>query len=448
MPFFGPLQLSAPTSGGDPRLTAFMQSLRGQGAQTITSYPGPGGTGVSALGYTAPGAALTGAGPLNLSPFLEGAGGVPTGAGGGPGESLTGMISAQQAAQGFGGQGGRPSVACFPASMQVLLADGTPKSIADIRPEDILSSWDEAQGGTARLARVVKVTASSPVEDLRSIDGLIVSDWHRLAGDGKWVRAIYVKPGDKLWTTDGLHEVQHVVSPLPAEPVWNLSVEPTHTFYVWDGERAWLVHNDAGGAGTGAGAGADAAAEGDVGLAAESGIGLAGPTGGPATGSDGDGDVGLAAEEGMALAGPPAATATTGDPEGPNIPVDPNLNPATRAMLADPKLTLETAWRSALPAPEQGLVKTNIAPEGSLLASLAGRGIGSIAGQFIGGPIGSFIGGQLGGHLGGKVGTALSLSQAANIAGPFGGFGPSDAAPSGPAGPSGPLGGGVGGPSK
>ena len=435
MPFFGPLQLSQPTSGGDPRLTAFMQSLRGQGAQTITSYPGPGGTGVSAVGYTAPGSALTGPSPLNLDPFLEGAGGVPTGAGGGTGESLTGVLSAQQAAMGVGGQGG--VAACFPASMQVLLADGTPKSIADIRPEDILWSWDEAQGGTARLARVVKVTASSPVEDLRSIDGLVVSDWHRLAGDGKWVRAIYVKPGDKLWTTDGLHEVQRVVSPLPAEPVWNLSVEPTHTFYVWDGERAWLVHNDGGGAG--AGAGADSSPEGigtDIGpLGSEGspeGIGTnIGPSGDP----EGIGT-------NISPLGPEA------DPEGPNIPVDPNLNPATRAMLGDPKLTLETAWRSALPAPEQGLVKTNIAPEGSLLASLAGRGIGSIAGQFIGGPIGSFIGGQLGGHLGGKVGTALSLSQAANIAGPFGGFGPSDAAPTGPAGPTGPLGGGVGGPSK
>lgn len=109
MPFFGPLQLSSPMAGGDPRLTAFIRALQGQGATGITSYPGPGGMGTSALGYTA-------AAPLNV---LEPAGGaVPITQGGTP-ESLTGIISGQQAIQGLGrqdgGGGGAPGVGLGPS---------------------------------------------------------------------------------------------------------------------------------------------------------------------------------------------------------------------------------------------------------------------------------------------------------------------------------------------
>ena len=123
------------------------------------------------------------------------------------------------------------------------------------------------------------------------------------------------------------------------------------------------------------------------------------------------------------------------------------VNPATLAMLADPKASLLTAFRAADPHGE-GLVKTGIVPGDASLASLAGRGIGTVAGQALGGPFGGFIGGQLGGFVGGKVGTAASVSQAANIAGfGFGGFGAS-AAPSAGQGPAGPLGAVAGGPAK
>ena len=440
-------------AGGDPRLVAFIRALQSRGAQSVTSFPGPGGTGTSALGFTAPSGFQSPTPPLDISRLaeLETAFGPGTGAAPGQSESLTGLLSSQQAAMGLGRQdGGGPSVACFPASMQVVMADGTKKSIAEVRPEEVVASWDEDRV-RATVARVVKVTASAPVDDLRRIDGLIVSDWHRLAGEKRWVRAIYVKPGDPLWTANGLYEVQYVEAGLPAEPVWNLSVEPTHTFYVWDGKRAWLVHNDAGGAG--AGAGADGIS-GDIGQATSGEIGAAAAAGIADAAAAGP----VSASEAAAIGGPPGSptgsapgmggggttSAATGDIGG---GFSGAVNPATLAMLADPKASLLTAFRAADPHGE-GLVKTGIVPGDASLASLAGRGIGTVAGQALGGPFGGFIGGQLGGFVGGKVGTAASVSQAANIAGfGFGGFGAS-AAPSAGQGPAGPLGAVTGGPAK
>src|SRR3990172_339295 len=91
MPFYGPLQLSAPLEGGDPRLTAFIRALQSRGAQSDTAF-GPG---------------------VGASP--------------GQSESLTGLLSSQQAALGLGrqdGGGGPAAGAGFPASVRGGMAGG------------------------------------------------------------------------------------------------------------------------------------------------------------------------------------------------------------------------------------------------------------------------------------------------------------------------------------
>src|SRR3990170_1341738 len=91
MPFFGPLQLSHPAAGGDPRLTAFLAALTQRGA-VPTSYVGPGGAGVSAIGYQAPRALTPLTSPLTLPNLVEPSGGIPPQARANP-ESLSGLLS-------------------------------------------------------------------------------------------------------------------------------------------------------------------------------------------------------------------------------------------------------------------------------------------------------------------------------------------------------------------
>src|SRR3990170_5865226 len=94
MPFFGPLQLSHPAAGGDPRLTAFLAALTQRGA-VPTSYVGPGGAGVSAVGYQAPRALTSLTSPLTLPNLVEPSGGIPPQARANP-ESLSGLLSGME----------------------------------------------------------------------------------------------------------------------------------------------------------------------------------------------------------------------------------------------------------------------------------------------------------------------------------------------------------------
>lgn len=119
MPFFGPFTLSeaeVPSAAG---------GLRGlPGFQSLTSYPGPGGTGTGALGYTLSGDPYGGSRPVNLQealgPRLQG----PSTAAYNPGagffegaapvqaESITGMLSGPSTPS----VGGEPGVASAPGA--------------------------------------------------------------------------------------------------------------------------------------------------------------------------------------------------------------------------------------------------------------------------------------------------------------------------------------------
>ena len=135
-------------------------------------------------------------------------------------------------------------VSCFAAGTPVPTRDGT-IAIESIRTGDQVLSQD-VTSGTLAFRPVMAVHHNPPDKTLRVTldngDSVVASRFHRfwLAGIG-WVMARDLKSGDVVRTFSGLARVVKV-SAAPVQPVFNLDVAESRTYFV--GKSEMLVHDN------------------------------------------------------------------------------------------------------------------------------------------------------------------------------------------------------------
>jgi hypothetical protein len=133
------------------------------------------------------------------------------------------------------GEGG-----CFLAGTQIDMADGTTKSIEDIKIDDMVLSYDE-NTNSMTTGRVYE-TLFHPQDNIYYIvnNNLKVTPNHPFLSKGKWVRIEDLEVGDTL-TSESLEEV--VITSMDiiyeVKDVYNFEVEDYHSYLV-DG---LIVHN-------------------------------------------------------------------------------------------------------------------------------------------------------------------------------------------------------------
>nr|WP_249026858.1 polymorphic toxin-type HINT domain-containing protein [Amycolatopsis lexingtonensis] len=140
----------------------------------------------------------------------------------------------------------------FAPGTRVLMADGTAKSIEDIKPGDLVANSPPGERLQQHQVAAVHVTDDdSDFVDLRvAAPGgatSIETTAHHLfwnAGTGSWVPAVGLKPGDELETSGGgqvsVATARHHKDRLRT---FNLTVEAVHTYFVLAGDVPVLVHN-------------------------------------------------------------------------------------------------------------------------------------------------------------------------------------------------------------
>ena len=144
---------------------------------------------------------------------------------------------------------------CFVAGTPVLMADGSGKPIEDVEEGDWVLA-DDPEDGLAPMPREVTAWHLNWTEHLTEVwvdrDGDGISDgavsatrehpfWTENRG---WVDARDLRAGDLLLDADGdLSQVTAARTIDAVAPVFNLSVDGVHTFFVLAGDEPVLVHN-------------------------------------------------------------------------------------------------------------------------------------------------------------------------------------------------------------
>ena len=138
-----------------------------------------------------------------------------------------------------------PSIqSCFAAGTPVRTLDG-PRPIESIRTGDQVLSRDVTTGSLA-FQSVLRVHYNPPDATLKIAlengDSVVASRYHRfwLAGRG-WSMARDLKVGEIVRTLDGPSRIT-AIEDAPVQPVFNLDVAGSRTYYV--GDSSILVHDN------------------------------------------------------------------------------------------------------------------------------------------------------------------------------------------------------------
>ncbi|MFI5241147.1 MAG: Hint domain-containing protein, partial [Microgenomates group bacterium] len=146
---------------------------------------------------------------------------------------------------GYYGYGQSYYSSCFLGGTQVLMANGTSKNIEDIKPGDIVLSYD-LQNGRTTWQVVVQLLTHKDVDGgyLVINDDLKVTGNHRMwsPSESEWVTADSLKVGDTLLDQSGKNVTVNSIEAVEGtNTVYNLTLPgPTHTYFA-DGV---LVHNE------------------------------------------------------------------------------------------------------------------------------------------------------------------------------------------------------------
>ncbi|MFE9563364.1 polymorphic toxin-type HINT domain-containing protein [Streptomyces sp. NPDC006487] len=145
----------------------------------------------------------------------------------------------------------------FPAGVQVLMADGTAKSIEDVKDGDVVMATDPQTGQT--LPKTVTTTITTP-DDKDFTDLTLTDDANPRAAGAKvtstyhhpywsetrnqWVDAGELTTGEQLRQPGGTTLTVTAARNYPhAVTTHNLTVSDFHTYYVLAGAAPALVHN-------------------------------------------------------------------------------------------------------------------------------------------------------------------------------------------------------------
>ncbi|GAA0550786.1 hypothetical protein GCM10010172_36200 [Paractinoplanes ferrugineus] len=141
----------------------------------------------------------------------------------------------------------------FTAETPVLLADGTTRPIAEIQIGDLVRATDPLTGESSdQPVTSVYRNQDTDLADVVLTDGATIhTTAHHLFWEETsrlWTDAADLRPGHLLRTGSGsLAEVADVRTFPGDQAMYDLTVEAVHTYYVFAGAEAILVHNKAGG---------------------------------------------------------------------------------------------------------------------------------------------------------------------------------------------------------
>ncbi|NBE81923.1 hypothetical protein GVV04_13200 [Micromonospora sp. NEAU-HG-1] len=195
----------------------------------------------------------------------KGSGGGSKASGGGgkgdskPGGSTGGGARSKGGASGGGGDGKaadtEPGCNSFVPGTKVLMADGSTKSIEDVKPGDKVMATDpetgrtEVQTATAAIKgkNLVRVTVDTDGEQGSGTAEVTATDGHPfwVPELDEWIDATDLRAGQWLQTSAGTFVQITAVKrwSTPRAAVHNLTVSNIHTYYVMAGDQPVLVHN-------------------------------------------------------------------------------------------------------------------------------------------------------------------------------------------------------------
>ena len=139
---------------------------------------------------------------------------------------------------------------CFARGTLVLLANGSSKAIETIQAGDmVLAAPENDPEAKPKACRVVEVYHNDPRPLLEVHAGgqsIRCTFRHPFYVKGKgWIAAERLKTGDQLRTPSGEWlQVESIADTRTTEPVFNMTVDQDHTYFVVREGVAVLVHND------------------------------------------------------------------------------------------------------------------------------------------------------------------------------------------------------------
>ncbi|AXX32291.1 hypothetical protein APASM_4926 [Actinosynnema pretiosum subsp. pretiosum] len=154
----------------------------------------------------------------------------------------------------LGGGGASCPNHSFVGATKVVMADGSEKPISEVELGDQVTGTDPKTGETAGHEVVATFVHSDEGDMTRLVvrgadnkSGTIdATSWHPvwLDAEDSFVNIGELEVGDRLTSVDGTSsEVVEVLRYTKFEPVYDLTVEGVHTYYVFAGVRSILVHN-------------------------------------------------------------------------------------------------------------------------------------------------------------------------------------------------------------
>lgn len=128
------------------------------------------------------------------------------------------------------------------------MADGTKKPIRDVRLSDRVMAKDPLtdEKGSKQVTHLIRSSGPHVMVAVHLADGTTIdaTDHHPfwVRGQGKWIDAIDLKPGDQVETADG-HQIAVAGVGISNRDLtaYNLSIANLHTYYA--GNSPVLVHN-------------------------------------------------------------------------------------------------------------------------------------------------------------------------------------------------------------
>jgi len=125
-----------------------------------------------------------------------------------------------------------PVELCFPAWARVTLVGEADRPISELRPGDLVLSWDGRRGALAQ-GRITRVITGAAARLIRVNGGLMASAEHRILTARGYVRFTELRVGDLLFRFPGTETEEVRVVDVVAEKtlVYNLDVSPNASFF-------------------------------------------------------------------------------------------------------------------------------------------------------------------------------------------------------------------------
>lgn len=146
------------------------------------------------------------------------------------------------------------STGCFPGDAKVVMEDGSTRMFSDIRPGDMVMTYDI--GYDSLIAKPVLEVYTFDSNHLYTINGhFTTTGGERLLTQDGWKQVNNLEVGDKVLMGQDMVDVESIDYQSADLKVYNLHVAETHNFYVaTEDYGSYLVHN-CGGNGGGGGSG-------------------------------------------------------------------------------------------------------------------------------------------------------------------------------------------------